>query len=93
MNFVDEPYISRSNLTCMYDFTFTYKRIEIKYKCAIITIISLYFPYIFCYKHYLPRRNMRIEERRYAVIMYIQTSTDKGAMKENKFGGGGFFFL
>ena len=44
-------------------------------------------------KTYLPRRNMRIEERRYAVIMYIQTSTDKGAMKENKFGGGGFFFL
>ena len=25
--------------------------------------------------------------------MYIHTSTDKGAKKENKFGAGGFFFL
>ena len=34
-----------------------------------------------------------MDEIRYAVIMYIQTSTDNGAKKENKFGAGGFFFL
>ena len=44
-------------------------------------------------KPYLPRRNIRMDEMRYAVIMYIQTSTDNGAKKENKFGAGGFFFL
>ena len=44
-------------------------------------------------KPYLPRRNIRMDEMRYAVIMYIETSTDNGAKKENKFGAGGFFFL
>ena len=44
-------------------------------------------------KPYLPSKNIRIDEMRYAVIMYIHTSTDNGAKKENKFGAGGFFFL